>query len=420
MILTYKYRMYPNKTQEKALERALSIGWRIWNDAAHQRDTLFKQGEKLGKFDQAKLWRDYRNQHAELQILPSHTVEKLIERLDNAYKAFFALRRNGHETARPPGEKKRRDFNTLDYRYLLKKQAEGQPVEVKGSGCKFTPERPGLARLYLMSIGSIRVHQHRPLPDGWLIKSIQIKQDKNDWWHCYLQIQDVNVSEETQSRRPHLPDYAVGLDMGLVSLITSNDGHYYIPHPHWYLNLQDKRTRLGQKTDRQRRAANPDNYHPNGTVKDGVFIWRKSNRQRKTQLEVRRVEARATRQREHFWQVITNDLTRNYRLIVIEDLQLKFMQQNGRLAKHVYDAGLARFRNLLLEKAERRGVIVEIVNPAYTSQTCAECGHVAPENRPDQATFRCVACGHTDHADVNAARNILALGLAQHEAKQQS
>lgn len=416
MILTYKYRMYPNKTQEKLLDKALSIGWRIWNDAARQRDSRYEQGAKLSKFDQIKLWTSYRNQHELLQFLPAATVEKVIDRVDNSYKVFFALQKKGHKEARPPGDKKRRDFTTLDYRYSLKKQIGDEPRVSAGNGCRFTPERGKVARLYLMNIGNVRVHQHRPIPDGWLIKNIQVKQDSNGWWHCYLQIEDYN--EQTEGRRMLIPDYAVGIDMGLVSLVTSNDGHYYIPHPHWYVNLQHKRTIFGQKTDRQRRAANPQNYNENGTVKEGVFIWRKSNRQRRVEGDQRRMEARVSRQREYFWQVLTDDLTRNYRFIAIEDLQLKFMQQNGKLAKHVYDAGLARFRNLLLEKAQRRGVIVEMVNPAYTSQTCSCCGYVSAENRLTQSEFKCLDCGYEANADVNAAQNILNKGLAQHQAQQ--
>ena len=52
------------------------------------------------------------------------------------------------------------------------------------------------------------------------------------------------------------------------------------------------------------------------------------------------------------------------------------------------------------------------VNPAYTSQRCSQCGHVSADNRTTQARFECVACGHADNADTNAAKNILAAGLA--------
>lgn len=57
-------------------------------------------------------------------------------------------------------------------------------------------------------------------------------------------------------------------------------------------------------------------------------------------------------------------------------------------------------------KAAMAGVPVVLVNPAHKSQTCSNCGHIAQANRPSQAEFRCVICKHTDHADVNAARNI--------------
>ncbi|MFF5211458.1 zinc ribbon domain-containing protein, partial [Streptosporangium sp. NPDC000396] len=58
------------------------------------------------------------------------------------------------------------------------------------------------------------------------------------------------------------------------------------------------------------------------------------------------------------------------------------------------------------------------VNPANTSRTCSRCGHCAAENRVSQAVFRCTACGHAAHADVNAARNILRAGLALRQAAQ--
>ncbi|ETA02414.1 hypothetical protein CcI156_10945 [Frankia sp. CcI156] len=67
---------------------------------------------------------------------------------------------------------------------------------------------------------------------------------------------------------------------------------------------------------------------------------------------------------------------------------------------------------MLRAKAESAGRTVVEVNARHTSQRCAECGHVAKENRPSQAEFRCVRCGHSAHADENAAINILRAGLA--------
>ena len=69
-------------------------------------------------------------------------------------------------------------------------------------------------------------------------------------------------------------------------------------------------------------------------------------------------------------------------------------------------------RRQLSYKAERAGVRLLVVDPAYTSQKCAVCGHIERSNRKTQDTFRCVRCGHAENADINAAKNILAAGLA--------
>jgi putative transposase len=74
--------------------------------------------------------------------------------------------------------------------------------------------------------------------------------------------------------------------------------------------------------------------------------------------------------------------------------------------------GHADLRRMLAYKCERSGARLVLVNPAYTSQTCSQCSHCAPENRKSQAVFLCVACGLTINADINAALNILAAGLA--------
>jgi len=251
----------------------------------------------------------------------------------------------------------------------------------------------------------MRVHQHRAIPDDWKIKKVTVRVDPVGKWFVSLACQGPDV-EIVPTIGP-----AVGIDMGLVRLITLSDGNYY-PHPRWYHQAQSARGTLQQKTDRQRRAANPQNYNENGTVKEGAVIWRKSKRQRHVERDHRKAEAEVARQRDYFWHVVTAALVKQYSLIVLEDLNLKFMQQNGKLAQYVYDAGLAKFRNLLEQKAAAVGVTVVYVNPAYTSQICHECGCVSKDNRPDQATFRCTACGHEDNADVNAARNILKRGLA--------
>jgi putative transposase len=124
-------------------------------------------------------------------------------------------------------------------------------------------------------------------------------------------------------------------------------------------------------------------------------------------------------------------LVNNYDLIVVEDLKIDDMVHAPRAIPHptrpgtylpngagakaglncsIHDAGWATLLSLLSYKAESAGRTIVTVDARYTSQTCFECGHVEPGNRVSQAVFRCCACGHEAHADINAARNILRAG----------
>jgi len=114
-------------------------------------------------------------------------------------------------------------------------------------------------------------------------------------------------------------------------------------------------------------------------------------------------------------------------LIAVEDLAVKTMVRSARgtiaapgvnvaakrgLNRAISAQGWSRLRHRPLDKAATCKVTVLSVNPAHTSQRCAVCGHICAENRKNQAVFGCQACGHEANADVNAAKNILAAGLA--------
>jgi transposase len=120
---------------------------------------------------------------------------------------------------------------------------------------------------------------------------------------------------------------------------------------------------------------------------------------------------------------------KDHDLIAVEALTVKNMVRSARgsaenpgrkvaqkrgLNRSIQSQAWALFRKRLTEKATAATSPCEVVavNPANTSRRCSECGHTAKENRESQAVFRCRACGRTDNADVNAARNILAAGLA--------
>lgn len=391
-ILSYKYRIYPNKTQAEQLERILDVACHVYNDIVHTARADYESDVKWSWMTAAKFWRDEREQYPILvDCLHSDTLVDLVRRYDYSLKSFWGLRKKGHADAMPPRETPRRKFQSVGYRY-------------RGLGVKLIPDTEIVARLKLYGVdGLIRVHQHRPIPDGWQIKHCVVSQKKSGEWYIVLQIENKEFSPG-----PADGD-AVGIDVGMYSLLALSDGTMY-ENPRWYRADMQKRRRLLRQADRRRRASNPGNYNPDGTVKENAVIWRKSNRLRETERQLRNLDEKAQRQRKHYWHVVTDELTKKYNLIAIEDLTLDFMIQNKHLAISVHDASFSTFWQMLEYKCAMRGVELVKVPPQYTSQICSGCGEIV--RKPlSQRVHRCVSCGLEIDRDVNAARNILSLAI---------
>jgi putative transposase len=147
---------------------------------------------------------------------------------------------------------------------------------------------------------------------------------------------------------------------------------------------------------------------------------RGSNRRMRLKSAIARLKSRETDRRKDWAEKTSTDLARRFDLIRVEDLKIKNMVRSacgtiaapGRnvrakagLNRSIHAAGWGQLVTRLEDKAAGR---VDRIDPAFTSQTCHACGHRDPDNRESQAVFRCRACGHAGHADVNAAKNIAA------------
>ena len=147
---------------------------------------------------------------------------------------------------------------------------------------------------------------------------------------------------------------------------------------------------------------------------------RGSRRRMARKLAIARLKARETDARRDWCEKISTDLARRFDVIRIEDLGIADMTRSARgtrsepgrsvpqkagLNREIMRSGWGLLARRLEDKAPGR---VQRVSPAYTSQRCSRCGHVAAGNRKSQAVFACLACAVTLHADVNAARNIAA------------
>jgi putative transposase len=238
-------------------------------------------------------------------------------------------------------------------------------------------------------VGWVRFRWSRPIPSE--ARSFRVNRDRAGRWHVAFAVIPPPISGPGTGE-------VVGVDRGVtVSAALSTGELLCVP------GLREPEAkRLERLQHRLARAQ------------------RGSNRRRRLKTAIGRLKARETDRRKDWVEKVSTDLARRFDLIRVEDLKIRNMVRSARgtitapgtnvrakagLNRSIHAAGWGRLVTRLEDKALGR---VERIDPAYTSQTCHPCGHCDAKSRESQAIFRCRACGHADHADVNAAKNIAA------------
>ncbi len=355
MIRTYKQRLYPTAEQASVMTDILWSGCWLYNQAlAYRRKRWRESRYRVSYYEQAGMWRDWRNEEPQdnpLRVLNMSAGQQVLRRLDSAFRAFFRGQRGR------PRFKRHQHFNSLNFK-------PGDGASLKGP------------KLYLQNVGLISVRWHRKLADGEL-KNIILLRKPSGWYVC------LQVELPDPQPGPH-PRPAVGIDVGLHHALALSDGRL-IDSPK-YLQQSLPKLRVLQRTVARR--------------KKGSQGWWKAVGQ------VRKQQEQIANQRRDWWHKTTRWLVDSYGVIKLEDLKLNFMLPNGRLARTAHDVSLGIFYELLAYKAMEAGCQIVAVNPAHTSQECSACGrHV--EKKLSQRVHSCPHCGFRADRDVNAARNIL-------------
>ena len=220
---------------------------------------------------------------------------------------------------------------------------------------------------------------HRPIKGQ--IKTCTVQRSSTGKWY-------VSFSCEAEPERlPERPEQ-VGLDVGLKTFATLSDGTE-IENPRFF-RKEEKALAQVQRKHSKLAKGTPE--------------------RRKHRKVVARVHERITWRRENFTHQESRTIVNSYGVICVEDLQVNRMTHNHCLAKSIADASWAAFFAQLDAKAEEAGRQFVKVNPAYTSQTCSRCEH-RQKISLDVRVFNCPCCSSHLDRDLNAALNILALGL---------
>jgi len=227
------------------------------------------------------------------------------------------------------------------------------------------------------------------------------------------------VERSPKQRRARRPRAAVGVDVGLSLLATLSTGSSF-ENGRPLENARRRLRRLQRQLDRQRRANNPGNYLPDGRVKPGASDWQKSARMLCTEERIRRLHARVANLRREQAHQLTTALTREFGVIGVESLNVRGMQSNRRLARHIADVGWGTILAQLAYKTAWAGSTLVAADRYYpSSKTCSACGLVKAKLGLSERVFTCddAACGLVLDRDHNAAVNLARMAARHAQAE---
>jgi len=341
----------------------------LWNDALSHRKERWQNERKSTSYDfQQWILTAERHTDTELGSLHSQVAQDVIRRLDRAFKTFF------QHKAGYPKFKRFREWGSFTY-----------PQAYNGS---VKPDNLR-KRLFLSKVGNIRIVLHRPLPKDSTMKTCTVVRESDGRWFASMVFEDV-VPLQDVAPLAVMPRAPVGIDLGLLSMITTSDGDR-VEHPR-LLRKAEKRLKHVQHTLSHKRR--------------GSKNWFKARQRLASQ------HARVRRRRLDFNHKLSAQLMKEHGFVAFEDLKVRNMVRNHSLAKSIQDAGWGQLVRLTAYKASKAGELVVKVEPAYSTQECFHCG---ARNRVSlqMREFECVACHRILDRDINAAKIVLKRGLTQ-------
>jgi putative transposase len=286
---TFQYRLYPSKAQERKLDAARETCRHWYNDLLAERKTAYEERKAtIGKYEQ--LWRVkvHKASNPWAAEVHNHVLQVVVADLDKAFQAFFRRIKSGEKAGYPRfrGRNRYASFGFKEY----------------GNGFKIDGRR-----LRISGIGRITVHWHRRLEGT--IKTPRLIKKASGWYTCF------SVECEPQP----LPSTGrdVGVDVGVVSLITTSDGAK-VPQQNWCRREQKKLRVLQRPVARRTRGG--------------------QNR-RKAVAALKCQHERIANNRKDFLNKLAHSLIRQYDRVAVENLRITNMIKNRHLAKSILDAG---------------------------------------------------------------------------------
>jgi putative transposase len=295
----------------------------------------------------------------EYKEIPSHTLQDVIARVEKTFDRWLKGDSNGKRSGKPRFKGQGR-YRSIAFPDPVK------PEHIKGN------------LIQLPKIGNLKVILHRPIPDGFKVKTAAIVK-KADGYYITLSLQDSSVPELS----PEMPtmDNTIGIDMGLKSFLVDDLGEEVVI-PQYYRKSERRLKKIQRSLSRKKKG---------------------SKRRRKAIKRVAKAHLKVSNQRKDFHYKTAKKLLSKGKNVGHEDLNIKGIART-RMAKSTHDAGWGQFLQILSVKAANAGLMTIAVNSNGTTQECSSCGQKVPKTIQDR--WHDCQCGCSLDRDHNAAKNI--------------
>jgi putative transposase len=367
VILTYRYRLLPLKSQHRALEKLCAGQRELYNAALEERiDCYRKTGKTRTYIDQCKALTECRRELPEMRDLPANLQRWTLKRMDDAFQGFFRRLKVRRGKAGFPRFRGKERWEAFGF-------AEFKGIEFDGKRLRFA----GMP-------GGLKVHLHRPLPDDADIRSCVFRRDGRGWHVC------LNIAVAAAEKRAVAS--AIGVDLGLDVFAWCSD-NVVIPNPRFARKAEKELRRRQRALSRCQRG---------------------SDRRHKARAQVARLHHKIADTRTTWLHQKSAELVKRADVIVVEDLNVANMIRHPTMARSIADASWSRFVSMLTYKAEKAGGHLIRVDPRNTSKECSGCHELVPKLLAVR-THACPSCGLHIPRDYNASLNILRVGIGAGE-----
>lgn len=406
MKTTYQYRLRPNKCQTRQLESWLELCRKQYNFRLYQRLSWWEQNrcainscsivsssiaplrDQPNYYEQKKDLLISKQLFPEYADLHSQVLQNVVERVKKAYERYTSVDKSGKRSGKPRYKKVGR-YRSFTYPQLKNNNIQGN-------------------RINLAKIGSVKMILHRPIPDGFQLKTATIVK-KAEHWYISLVLENASVPELTTTVMPTELN-TLGIDVGINSFLVASSG-LFVDNPRCYCSSEKQLASTQQCFSKTKRG---------------------SRRRRKIANKLSRVHNKIANQRRDFHHKTAKYLVDNHEVIAHEDLAVKNMSKriapkqdkdgkylpNGQAAKSglnksILDCGWSSFLSILSVKAEKAGRVCIAVNPHNTSQLCSTCGVKVAKKLKDRWHF-CASCQTSLDRDFNSSLLIKQRAVGHH------